>query len=470
MARLTLSYAGEQIHPPFEPLPDDEGIVNDVTVSRRDGSSVQLVETSGPLSILSPPDGIGRYTTSLTVDAHTDEQLPHIASWIKTVGTQDVERYRSVRVNLAANPGLIPEAAAVDCQDLMVLTDLPSWMPPDEPELAIQGYTETISQTSLDITYNTTPGNVYQQVGRWGLLAHELHAAINSSTTSIDIATTSTTQPLLETAAAKIGSGYGVTIGGEELQVTAVADSLVTYGAAGTTSHGNNASVTPGLPSGLAQGNLLLILAAIRNSGTGVPNAPSGYTRLAVFPSTANVQIFAKIAGASESGPTVTFTGGVANADTSARIIRLAGKWHDVNNILVGAATRLNPSAQNIIYPGLPKQVCDNCIIIVAGWKQDDWTSVAQLSGMTEITEDSTTTGDDQGIVWDRVILTTATSVPSGSFSVTGGASAISRSAIFALRCDYQTATATRSTNGISASHSAGDDVTMTKPMRWALT
>jgi hypothetical protein len=54
-------------------------------------------------------------------------------------------------------------------------------------------------------------------------------------------------------------------------------------------------------------------------------------------------------------------------------------------------------------------------------------------------------------------------------FTVTAGTTAISRGAVVALRCDYQTATVTRSTNGITASHAAGDDVTATRPMRWAL-
>lgn len=467
MARLTLDYSAEQVHPPFEPLPDDQGIVNDVEVSRRDGSSAQVQQDDGPLSVLSPPLGVGRYDTSITVEAYSDDQLPQIASWIKTLGTQDVERYPTVHVNLASNPDLIADAAAVDTQDRLVVTDLPSWMPPDDPDLVIEGYTETISQYSLDITYNCSPGNVYQQVGVWGLMSHELHAAINSSTTSIDVANTDVTQPMLATSG--IGSGYGVVVGGEEMQVTAVADSLVTYGAVGTVAHGNNASVSPSLPASLAQGNLMVMVAAIRNSGLGHPDTPAGWTRLAVFNAADNVRVMVKIAGASESAPTVTFTGGVAGADTTAQIIRLAGKWHSASNILVGSAARLNTSAQDIIVPGLPKPLCDNAIVIGVGWKQDDWTSVTPRSGFVEIAEEDTTTGDDQGLVWDYVIQTTAAAIAATPFPVTGGSSAISRSAIFALRCDYQSATVTRSVNGITASHSAGDDVTLSRPMRWGL-
>ena len=92
------------------------------------------------------------------------------------------------------------------------------------------------------------------------------------------------------------------------------------------------------------------------------------------------------------------------------------------------------------------------------GWKQDDWTSVATVSGFTEIDEPDTTTGDDQGIVWDYRIDTTPDLVtPGASFVVTGGASAISRSAVAYLAGGYQTMTiSARSTNGVVKSHVAG--------------
>lgn len=463
-------YGEGHISPPFDPEPDDQQVANDREVKRRNGSSARRELTAGPLSVQDPPDGVGRYDDSITIDCFGDDQLEHIAGWRLHVGTWDSERYPRVRIDLAANPDLIATVATLDSGDYVQITSLPSWLPPEDADLLIEGYAERLGFYDWDIVFCMSPAGPYQVVGRWGLLSHELHAAINSSVTSIDVANTDVNQPMLATAAADVGSGYTLTSGGEEMLLTAVAASTVTFGATGTAAHANNANVTPGIPASVATGNLLLCVAAIRNSGAGVPSTPAGYTRLAVFPSSANVQVFAKIAtSGAEVAPTISFTGGVANADTSAQMIRLAGKWHSVANILVGSATRLNPSAQDIIVPGLSKPVCDDCIVLGVGWKQDDWTSVATRSGFTEIGEPSTTTGDDQGFVWDRVIQTTATSIPATPFVVTGGASAISRSAIFALRCDYQTATVTRSTNGVSASHSAGDAVTMTKPMRWGL-
>lgn len=126
--------------------------------------------------------------------------------------------------------------------------------------------------------------------------------------------------------------------------------------------------------------------------------------------------------------PTVTFAGGVANADTIAQMVafRNAELAPTVSNTL------LNGSAQDIAHPALSIPD-DNHVVLVAGWKQDDWTSVATLAGMTEIGEPDTTTGDDAGQVWDYVIQTAAANIAAGSFVVTGGASAISRAIVAAI-------------------------------------
>lgn len=466
MARLTLSYTSKHISPPFEPAPDDQAIVNDVEAVRRNGSSARVEEKTGPLSTQAPPNGIGRYATQITVDAQADSQLEHIASWIKTLGTQDVERYPRVRVDLARNPAKIADVMAVDTQDRLIITGLPSWLPPDDAELIIEGYTEFIGPFKWDLIFNTSPGGVYQSVGRWDTVASVLKTAVNSTATSFDVATTS--GPLWTTTAAQFPFDWE--IGGERVTVSTIAASLVTFGSVGTAAHADNAQVIPGLPASLAAGNLMLCLAAIRNFGAGVPNTPAGYTRLPVFPAATNVQLFAKIAGSSETAPTVSFTGGVAGATTSAQITRLAGKWHDVNNIIPSgaAATSFNATAaQDITIPGLSKPGADNAIVIRLGWKQDDWTSVT--SPGTEIAEPSSILGDDQGIVWSYTIQTAAASVASTTFAVTGGVSAVSRAAIVALRCDFQTATVARSVNGIVKSQVANEPINMWTPLRWGL-
>lgn len=141
--------------------------------------------------------------------------------------------------------------------------------------------------------------------------------------------------------------------------------------------------------------------------------------------------------------PIVTFTGGTAGSDTSAQAIAL----RNVSLDQVKAATpSVNGSAQNITYPALSPDY-DYCLILYAGWKQDDWTSVA--SPGTEIAEVVSTAGNDHGLVWAYQAQTTRADVSSGSFTVTGGVSAVSRGFTLAIR-GGQTLTVTRAVNGVT--------------------
>jgi hypothetical protein len=201
--------------------------------------------------------------------------------------------------------------------------------------------------------------------------------------------------------------------------------------AAGAAAHGNNASVVPTMPAGIAAAKaagdsvLLLVWAAIRNSGTGTVDVPAGYTQLLA---TGNAALLGKTWDGVEGAPTITFSNGVANATTSAQM----AAWTNISLDVLSSASQLNGSAQNIAYPALSAN--NDCLMIWMGWKQDDWTSVATLGGLTAIGDPSSTLGDDQGIVWQFVLFTGSNSVSSGSFVVTGGAAAISRGALIALR------------------------------------
>lgn len=205
-----------------------------------------------------------------------------------------------------------------------------------------------------------------------------------------------------------------------EYDTAMVSASVATYVGSGAASTGNNASLTPAVPSGNI-GDTLLCFASIRNSGTGtVGTAPAGWQTLLTFGNTA---VLGKVADAtSESAPTVTFSGGAANEDTLARIHR----FRNLPLNIVASSTVLNASAANVGYPALTVPL-NASVVFVYGWKQDDWTSVAQLAGMTEIDDTFSTAGNDAAQALDYVIQTTAANISASSFTVTGGASAISR-------------------------------------------
>ena len=98
---LIADYALAQISPPFQPVDDDQLTRNIVTVSRVNGSSVTVRDVTSPMSSLDPPDGVGEYAYSLTVNAFADSQLAGVAARILAQGTVDEYRYPQVSFQLA---------------------------------------------------------------------------------------------------------------------------------------------------------------------------------------------------------------------------------------------------------------------------------------------------------------------------------------------------------------------------------
>lgn len=451
-AAITLAYGSGQILPPWKPQDDDQEYRNDVTVTRTGGSSARAVDEDGVALV-------GTYDTGPTTSLYTDNQTDEHAGWLLHLGTVDELTWPAVRPNFYGHPSLLTSWLDTNLGDQLWVTGHPSPLAPDTIRQMVEGYTEVLGSYVCEATIIVSPASVYDIaevgdaiLGRADTDGMVITAAIDDNDLSCLLATTTPTSALATTAAGDFPVDLRLTPDGRLVgEIVTVSDidapTTITFGAAGTAAHASNADVTPGIPASVAAGNLLLVLAAIRNSGTGIPNTPTGYTRMPVFPTTSNVQLFGKVAVGGDAAPTITFAGGVANADTSAQMCRIAGSYSRADEVLVVSNALLNASAQDIDYPALNVRQ-DNNIIFYLGWKQDDWTSVA--SPGTEIGEPDTTTGDDQGIVWAYTIQTTATDIAAGSFVVTGGAAAISRGAVCAIRSNVQTATiSARSVNGV---------------------
>lgn len=434
---------GDELINPLAPVDDDQGVINDLTVSRTNAESYNItddtsIETAGLLD------------HSMTVNVETDLQLPDLASWVLDESSPRTMRVPSLRVELGKNSGtLIDTWCSVQEGDLLAFDTVPPHWPDVEIRQIMDGYTEEISRHNWDVRINGTSADIYDVgvredpvLGIRDTGGSVLFADFDAGTdTTLTVATTA--GPLwAPTAATNSALPFDIDVGGFRMTCTDIDDQgPIAFGATGTVAHAINASVTPSLPASVAAGNILLAWVAIRNANAGsVSGNDQGYEEVADF---GNCSLWAKIAGASEAAPTFTFTGGVANADTSAQIVRFAGNFYSLDRLLVTAAGGLNASAQNIAYPAV--QVPEPaCLILYLGWKQDDWTSVATIAGATEIGEPDTTTGDDQGIVWDYLIQTTAADIAAGSFVVTGGASAISVGGVAVLRSSVQTFTVTQ--------------------------
>jgi hypothetical protein len=227
----------------------------------------------------------------------------------------------------------------------------------------------------------------------------------------------------------------------------------------GTPTHGSNASVVPGFPASTAKGDLLLVFAAIRNSGAGiVAGVTGGYVQLAV---SGNMALYGKVHTGTESAPTVSFSGGVLNATTSAQMCAFRDAQPLVINstsLLSGSLATTGPTAALDVTRG-------RCVILQLLWKGTAFTSVAPLSGYTEIGDAPTATGDDQSIAWDYKIQTTAAFVAADSFTSIGGGSAITRTITVALAGDVQTATITRAVGGIAITNPFEQQISLADPI-----
>ncbi|MFI6302178.1 hypothetical protein ACIBCH_09925 [Amycolatopsis thailandensis] len=208
-------------------------------------------------------------------------------------------------------------------------------------------------------------------------------------------------------------------------RVTARDTAAIQFMTSGGAVTGNNASLNPACAGATQIGDLVLLLATIRNSGAGTPNTPSGWTLLVDL---GNAKLFGRYATANGSvAQTVTFTGGVANADTTAQMTT----FRNAGIVPVGTpATLTNASAQNIAWPAATPSEAPS-VAVVLGWKQDDQSSSPVITGWdSEIGYVSSTAGDDASHVWWTRAKADATQQAAGSWTVSGGAAAVSKSAM----------------------------------------
>lgn len=257
---------------------------------------------------------------------------------------------------------------------------------------------------------------------------------------------------------------------GERVRVTdinTVQPQLVGVGASVNDANlAGTSTLNPPIHASTQEFDLILLLASIRNSGTGTVNTPAGYSPLIVG---SNFQIFAKYASTSESAPTVSFSNGVANATVLAQTATFRG----VGNLVhFSSGIQLNASAQNIAFPAASTQN-DYMTFIAAGWKQDDWTT-ADISDFAfgiwylELGDITTTNGDDASMVWDYSFVERNVDLPAQSFTITGGAAAISKGFIIAL-APIQVLTLARNINGMAKPHLAFENGTVFHATRYGI-
>ncbi|MFC8276247.1 hypothetical protein ACFUJR_27700 [Streptomyces sp. NPDC057271] len=223
---LTLDYSTGVISAPFKPLDDDLRAENDVIVQREGGTfgrASRETIAEGPKSV----EAIGRYDVSHDLSLAADSQALQHAGWLLHLGTADGLRYTQITLNLG-NPrvqALARDIYLADVGDKIRLTSLPDDHGPDDIDLIIRGYKETVSETKWLITFNCTPAAPYDvlqlDAGEYSRLdtgGSELVLGIDTTATSLPVATTGLA--LWTTDSGDLP--FDIAIGGERMTVTAV--------------------------------------------------------------------------------------------------------------------------------------------------------------------------------------------------------------------------------------------------------
>lgn len=493
----TLTYASPDAHlnEPFFPAVDEFAVKTRTIATRSDGGlATYTIPDDDPdhLTTQDPEDwrnGWGLVEDPATLNAADDSTLARVAAWRTHIRAWAGKRFPAVVTLLQRDvftvdvPGQTVAAGLVsaDLGDVLTVdtTDGPAWLPPTGAEggarLLVQGQTEIAGQFQRQLQFVCTPAEPYEveSVDTSGAV---LVQAMDDNDTTAYVATSlgpSFWKDSLNSRA------YRVVAGGNAMTVPALGNVVATaaYINAGTASHADNASVTPGAPAGMTLDNreMSIMLAAIRStSGTVV--TPTGWAALPGCDLT-HVKVLYRWYRTGEAGsatPTVTVTGGAAGDTVSAVIIGVrnvspyAGGCTTSVLPLAGkasptAATQSNSSATNVATPAY-RVHRNNCLVLAFGWKQDDWTSRTAITGFTESVDVTTTTGNDQSLMIDYVVQTTATDIAALSSTVTGGASAISKSLVIALRPVIALTGVTRGVNGVSTSIAADQAVNIWSP------
>ena len=202
---------------------------------------------------------------------------------------------------------------------------------------------------------------------------------------------------------------------------------LVTFVAAGASSATDGGGPpTPGLPAGIAEGDLMVCAFYSREVTDGgvTPRTPGWAQVLSDRSAGGLLAVFAKNYQSGDAALTFVLTGHVGGAAGNDCLAQIAA-WRNADSAVQLSMLRTTPAAVDIgTIDGVtlnPREV-----VLVIGGKLDDWTSVAVLSGngltWAEIGEPDSTAGADAGMVWDYAINgDTETLVTAKSFVVTGG-------------------------------------------------
>lgn len=247
-AMLTVGYTTNDLSGTFQPVRDNRGSINDMTVEKEFGAQGRYVKTSGTRSAAAPPNGIGRYRDQKQISLYRDRDLPYQASWRVFVGTNDDLRVDNITLALenpriGGNSTNIYRFLKADIGHKIALTNLPTRLIPDNMSLIIVGYSEYIDQFQHNITFNCVPGSAYDLGQTVATTATTSTKAMSDATTLAEALDTTETGVDVSVASGdatwtQSGVDFDIIIGGERMTVTSIQQVTDTFTRSASSSWG----------------------------------------------------------------------------------------------------------------------------------------------------------------------------------------------------------------------------------------
>lgn len=210
----------------------------------------------------------------------------------------------------------------------------------------------------------------------------------------------------------------------------------VAYQAIGTVLHESDLTMTPSLGGTTASNDVALACGLMRNTGTSgdmsVAQGANNYTALEARTSatTLNSGIFARLTGASESAPTITWTaaGGFV---TSGLALFLRGLLANIGTVKHTSSTGSNTNTSTIVPFSAATITRPGCVIVDFATYTDESTDMThpdtnadEFVGFRRLAYSSTAIGGDQSVgIWIHV-QGKAANRAAEDVTITGGAAA----------------------------------------------
>lgn len=222
----TLTIDGSQGQVRFiRPTLDDQDIINDLELSRTDGSTVRHVDDD---SIAAE----GRYRSRASLNLNADTPLDGLAAWMVHLTTVGGYRFPGVAWDMRRSHTLAEEWMACRLLHRIDVSDPPSQYPPDTIAALLEGYTETLSAETWTVEANLSsfaPYFVFEIEdpvhGRLDTSGSALALGVDSDDTSLVVATDSGKAVWINSSDRPQDFDFNIVVGGEVMTVTDITGS-----------------------------------------------------------------------------------------------------------------------------------------------------------------------------------------------------------------------------------------------------